>query len=433
MTRSFASLRRTFAVTALFAVAGGTGLAKETPRLAAASETNGISTARLQRAKSVLQSLVDKGELAGLVTLIIRDGRVVDLSAFGVQDLETRAPMRTDSIFRIASMTKLVTSTAVMMLFEEGRVALSDPVSRYLPEFEKVQVLGANGSLVAAKIPMTIHDLLTHRSGLTYGFIDGGTVGSAYRRLGVSDGLTVTEGTIGDNVKRLAQAPLLSQPGTEYNYSLSTDVLGRLVEVASGNDLETFFSTRIFAPLKMKDTGFSVPDADWSRFASAYTAENGKLRLIKDPEQIQMVVYSPIAYYKPGKKYFSGGAGLVSTASDYGRFLQMLASGGVLDGVRLLGPKTVELMTVSHTSDLAGDAVGRGIEFGLGVAVTTDLGRSAALGSPGAWSWGGIYGTTYWVDTKERLIGVLMAQRFPEGDLSWNRLFQTLVYQALVK
>jgi CubicO group peptidase (beta-lactamase class C family) len=348
--------------------------------------------------------------------------------------------MKTDSIFRIASMTKPITSVAAMMLFEEGKLALTDPVSKFIPAFREMKVLtrgaqGAEPTLAPARRQMTIRDLLTHRSGLTYGFLDNGQVGNAYRDGGVNDGLTIVDVPLADNVDRLARAPLVSQPGAEWHYSLSTDVLGRVVEVASGMPLDRFFAERIFGPLKMTDTSFAVPDAKWSRFVNVYTGDGqGGIRAMKDPESFGNTHMSPMISYRTGKKYFSGGAGLASTAQDYSRFAQMLLNGGELDGVRLLGPKTVELMTTSHTLDLnLGGAVtpvlGPGAEWGLGFKITSDVGATQLPGSKGMYGWTGIYGTFFWVDPKERLIGILMVQRYPGPPASAP--FQALTYQAI--
>jgi CubicO group peptidase (beta-lactamase class C family) len=399
----------------------------------------GLSAERLARMRRAIQGYVDRAELAGAVMLVARDGRLAELSAVGQQDRERRVPMRTDALFRIASQTKAITSVAVLLLYEEGRFLLTDPISRFLPEFKgpKVLVPGKDGTapqLVAAEREITIRDLLTHRSGITYGFADNGPVGDAYRKERVTDGLSSPEVSLVDNMTRLSRAPLVSQPGREYHYGLNTDVLGRLVEVVSGQPLDVFVRERLFEPLGMDDTAFVVPDAKWPRLGVVYTgAEGGGLRPMKDPESFDLVVMSPWDYYRPSKKYLSGGAGLVSTAADYARFLEMLRRGGELGGSRLLSPKTVELMTASHTHDIpSGWPVGPGKEFGLGVDVVVDLGASEILGSPGAYGWGGIYGSTYWVDPKERLVAVLMTQRFP-GDSRWTNVFRTMVYQALVR
>ena len=394
----------------------------------------GVSAERFQRLHQGMQGFVDRKEVSGIVTLVTRDGRTADMHAVGFQDVDSKTPMRTDTIFRIASMTKPVTSVAIMMLYEEGKLLLTDPVSKFIPGFKSMQVLeqGADKP-VAARRPISIRDLLTHRSGITYGFINGGAVGNGYRKNGVIDGLSSTTLTTAEAIEKLAAEPLIAQPGSAYNYSLSTDVLGRVVEVAAGQPFEAFLRERIFKPLKMNDTDFVVPDAKWSRLATVYSPDgSGGIRPMRDPETFGNTVMSPIAYYKSPKTYFSGGAGLVSTAADYARFGHMLLNGGVLDGARLLSPKTIELMTVSHTGDLGALPVaGPGRGFGLGFFVVTDLATSQTLGSPGNFGWSGIYGTTFWVDPKERLVAVMMVQRYPGSPVA--AAFQPLVYQALIK
>ena len=394
----------------------------------------GVSAERFQRLHQGMQGFVDRKEVSGIVTLVTRDGRTADMHAVGFQDVDSKTPMRTDTIFRIASMTKPVTSVAIMMLYEEGKLLLTDPVSKFIPGFKSMQVLeqGADKP-VAARRPISIRDLLTHRSGITYGFINGGAVGNGYRKNGVIDGLSSTTMTTAEAIDKLAAEPLIAQPGSAYNYSLSTDVLGRVVEVAAGQPFEAFLRERIFKPLKMNDTDFVVPDAKWSRLATVYSPDgSGGIRPMRDPETFGNTVMSPIAYYKSPKTYFSGGAGLVSTAADYARFGHMLLNGGVLDGARLLSPKTIELMTVSHTGDLGALPVaGPGRGFGLGFFVVTDLATSQTLGSPGNFGWSGIYGTTFWVDPKERLVAVMMVQRYPGSPVA--AAFQPLVYQALIK
>jgi CubicO group peptidase (beta-lactamase class C family) len=371
------------------------------------------------------------------VLLVARDGKTVAHRALGTQDVEGKLPMRPDTIFRIASMSKAVTSVAVMILLEEGRLRLEDPLSKFIPEFKDMQVAvpgkeGAEPKLVKAAREITLRDLLTHRSGISYGFSGAGPVPDAYRKLGVTDGLADPGITLAENMARLAQAPLAHDPGKAWLYSLSTDILGRVVEVASGLSLDTFLQTRIFAPLKMLDTGFSVPPEKLSRLAETSTgASGGGLRTMQDPERFGHLNLAPGDVARPGKKYLSGGAGLASTASDYARFCQMLLNRGALEGARLLSPKTLDLMTASATHDLP--SVGAGREFGLGVSVLVDLGASGQLGTPGTVGWGGIYGTTFWVDPKERLVAVLMAQRYPDGGHDWRGVFRTQVYQALVR
>lgn len=397
----------------------------------------GFDPGRLGRLSQVMEGFVARKELPGLVLLVARDGRTVAHQALGSQDLGGRRPMRPDTLFRIASMTKPVTSVATLVLLEEGRLRLDDPLSKFIPAFKGVQVAlpGKEGEAPGLGKPareITVRDLLTHRAGISYSWNGEGQVQEAYRRLGVTDGLVEPGFTLAENMARLAQAPLVHDPGKAFHYGLSTDVLGRVVEVASGQAFDAFLQARLFGPLKMTDTGFTVPPEKAARLAEVATgAEGGGLRPMKDPERFGLVNLAPEAALRPGKRYLSGGAGLVSTASDYARFLQMLLNGGVLDGVRILSPKTVELMTASHTRDLP--PVAPGMEFGLGVAVLADLGGSRQLGTPGAYGWSGLYGTVFWVDPRERLVAVLMAQRFPYAGLDWMGAFRTQVYQALVK
>lgn len=432
------TIRSAFRTLVLIALAGLVVSAQQpavAPPAAATPASVGVSAERLARLHAGMQGFIDRKEAGGIVTLIARAGKVVDVHASGFQDVAAKAPMRTDTMFRIASMTKPVTSIALMMLYEEGKLLLTDPVSKFIPAFKSSRVLeGAAEAPVPARRGINLRDLLSHRSGLTYGFLNGGPVGSGYRKNGVTDGLTVTSMTLAEAIDKLAAEPLISQPGAAWNYSLSTDVLGRVVEVASGQPFQVFLRERIFKPLRMADTDFAVPDAKWSRMATVYSPDGAAgIRPMTDPESFGNTVMSPMASYKAeGKTYYSGGAGLVSTARDYARFGQMLLNGGVLDGARLLSPKTVELMTISHTADLpASGLIGNGAQFGLGFRVVTDVGATQTLGSNGIYGWSGIYGTVFWVDPKERLVAVMLVQRYPGSAVAGA--FQPLVYQSLVK
>jgi CubicO group peptidase (beta-lactamase class C family) len=394
-----------------------------------------MSSTRLARIGPAIRRYVDQRVVAGVVTLVARNGRVVELDTAGWRDVTSRSPMRRNTIFRIASMTKAVTSVAAMMLVEEGRLRLADSVSKFIPQFRETKVRVGPDSLVPPNRPITVHDLLTHRSGLVYGFIDTSAVGKAYRAARVNDGVSGVDSTQAENMTRLAAQPLASQPGHEWRYSISVDVLGRVVEVVSGLTLEQFFQRRIFNPLRMHDTGFRVPDQKLGRLATSYTGEHGSLRAMATTDSWADGRLRLGLFGGPGTRgsstFFSGGAGLFSTADDYARFAQMLLNGGVLDGVRLLSRKTVELMTADATSDLK-DPLGPGVGFGLGFAIVRDLGASALLGSKGMYSWGGILGTSFWIDPQERLIGILMMQLFPNRD-DVNEVFQTLTYAAVVK
>ena len=396
-----------------------------------------MSSTRLGRIPAAMRRYVEQGDVVGVITLVARDGRIVSLDSAGYRDKATRSPVGRNTIFRIASMTKPVTSAAAMMLVEEDKLRPDDPVSKYIPVFERMRVRAGRGdSLVAAERPMTVHDLITHRAGLVYGFIDTSAVGDSYRAAHVTDGVDQSSATQAENVNRLGALPLASQPGQEWRYGLSTDVLGRVVEVASGMSLAEFFRRRIFEPLGMHDTGFRVPDEKLHRLATAYTESHDSLRPMAASD-VFLDGRLPMGRFSgPGARgsdtFFSGGAGLASTAGDYLRFCQMLLNGGVLDGVRLLGPKTVELMSSDATGDLTNPLGNSGIGFGLGFAVVRDLGATGKLGSPGMLSWGGILGTSFWIDPKERLVGVMMTQQFPNAD-GLSDTFQTLVYQAVTR
>ena len=395
-------------------------------------ESVGMSSERLARIRPVIDEYVKHGRIAGAVTLVMRKGKVVHLEAIG--NMDQGKPMREDTIFRIASMTKAITSVAVMILYEEGKILLSDPVSKYIPEFKGIEVAVPNDenrshTLVKAKREITIKDLLTHTSGLTYRFIGIEPWARIYKEAGISDGLSQTEGTIGDKVKRLATLPLMHNPGERFSYSLSTDVLGYLVEVVSGMTLDAFFRERIFKPLRMTDTHFFLPPEKVQRLAAVYNQLPGGpiKRMGDDADDSGNLVYSASFHYKGPRTYYSGGAGLVSTITDYARFLQMLLNGGELDGARILSRKTVELMTVNHVGDLAGD---RG--FGLGFGIVRDVGKGSELASVGQYGWGGFFYTNFIVDPKEKLICLFMSQLYPANGLNLHERFRTLAYQAIV-
>lgn len=389
----------------------------------------GFSPERLARVDTLIQDYVDREQIAGAVALVLRDGHAVHLKSYGLMNRETGTPMPEDAIFRIASMTKAVTTVAVMMLYEEGHFLLGDPVHRFIPAFENPVVAvpppaGAPDSTayvtVPAKRPITIRHLLTHTAGLTYG---DGLARAAYEAADLTGWYFADKDeTIGEAIRRLASLPLHGHPGDEWQYGYSTDVLGYLVEVVSGMPLDRFFEERIFQPLGMPDTHFFLPPEKAARLAPVYgLTEDGRLELT-EPTATTDYLHGP-------RTCFSGGAGLLSTAHDYGRFLQMLLNEGELDGVRLLSPKSVELMRADHAGDLyPWDPTA----FGLGFWVIDDLGRYGELGSAGAYGWGSAYYPIYWVDPQERLAGLILTQLLPARSLPLNRRFRTVVYQALV-
>ncbi len=400
------------------------------PRLAAPPA---VAPGRFDKVRALLQQNVDRKQVAGAVALVLHQGKPVFSVAIGSADLEAHRPMAGDSIFRIASMTKPVTSVAVLMLAEEGRFELSDPVSKFLPEFKDMRVLDPKGSgVVAAARQITIHDLLTHTSGLAYGFLAGDALGPQYREAKVSDGLAPADGSLAENVRRLAGLPLKNQPGTAWEYGLSADVLGRLVEVVSGKSLDEFFRERIFDPLGMTDTSFVLPPRKRDRLAALYRPGANKLveEVVDDPARVGTLTFSPSLAYR-GKDYFSGGAGLVSTAPDYARFLQMLLNKGELDGKRILKPETVERMTRNQIGDLKVAIGGHGDGFGYGFGVVTAAGRGKEVASAGTFSWGGIYNTYFWADPAKEVVGVLMTQLYPYDHLSIREDFKRLTNEAL--
>lgn len=395
------------------------------------------AASRFESVDRLLEKHVERQQIAGAVALVMQKGKVIYSTAVGMQDQEAESPMRSDTIFRIASMTKPVASVAVMMLRDEGRLDLDDPVSKFLPEFADPQVLEVDSTggqrLVEARREITIRNLLTHTSGLSYGFLSPPPLRERYAAAGVSDGLVETSGTIADNTRRLANVPLANHPREAWQYGLSTDVLGRLVEVVSGQALDSFLREQIFEPLGMRDTHFVLPEDKTSRLAALYRpAEDGTIeRVGKGPQAAGGVTYSATYPYASMGTYFSGGAGLVSTAADYAHFLQMLLNDGELDGVRLLKPGTVAEMTRNQIGDLIILFPIHGDKFGLGFGVHGPRSEERNGASVGTYSWGGIFHTYFWVDPSQELIGILMTQLYPFDHLSLWADFQQQVYAAL--
>jgi len=390
-----------------------------TPLPTAKPEEVGLSEAALDRLSAALSDRIGNGHIPGAVALIARHGKVAYHRRFGRQDPASDKPMGTDAIFRIYSMTKPVVSVAVMMLWEEGRFLLGDPIGKYIPAFNDTMVgviSGGGYGLTDPDRAITVQDLLRHTSGLTYEFRGNTPVHEAYTAARVAR----LKQTNADQVEELAGLPLLHQPGTSWEYSRSTDVLGRLVEVVSGQTLGRFLAERILTPLGMVDSGFSVPAAEQSRIAEPFA---------KDPENGTDVALLNIR--RPAL-FESGGGGMVATAMDYARFLGMLLGNGRLGSVRLLGRKTVELMTSDHlgTISASSDLLPPGHGFGLGFAVRTQPGLAPFPGSVGTYYWGGAAGTTFWVDPVERLYAVLMIQAPVQREL-YRVLFRDMVYAAV--
>jgi CubicO group peptidase (beta-lactamase class C family) len=399
-----------------------------------APEKVGLSVAGLKRIDMLLRSAVEQKHLAGGVALVARHGKIGYLDAVGMSDVEAGRAMAADTLFRIASMTKPVTSVAVMMLVDEGKIKLTDPVSKYIPEFKNPQVLVADGNRYhtrPAKLEPTIRDLLNHTSGLTYGFFDREFLGDLYRKAGVSDGIVQTQGTLADNIRKLARLPLMFDPGSAWEYGLSTEVLGRVVEVASDKSLDEFFRERIFRPLGMHDTYFFLPDAKRPRLAALYRPDKDQRieRVGDDRQKVKELMYSASYPYRGPKTYFSPGAGLVSTAPDYARFLQMLLNGGRANGVRLLKAETVKQMTENQIGELKPWITSHGDKFGYGFGVVSPAGKDVA--SVGTYGWGGIFYTYFLVDPKKDLVAVFMTQVYPTDHLKLHEEFERRVYKAL--
>ena len=393
-------------------------------------ERAGMSSERLERLDAVLKSYVDNGQVAGQVAMVLRNGRVVYSTANGWQNKEADIPMSEDSIFRIASQTKALVSTGIMILHERGQLDISHPLSRYIPEWGNMQVAvsESNGSyrLEEARRPITIRHLLTHTGGVSYG---SGPAREQWEEAGFQGWYFANKNEpILNSIKRMAALPLDQHPGEEYIYGYNTDILGAVIEVASGKDLNTFLREELFEPLEMNDTHFYLPQEKAERLAVVYEATpRGGVQAISATDGMQSQ-----GLYLEGSgpnRSFSGGAGLLSTANDYARFLQMTLNGGELDGERILSRKTIELMTTDHLGDIP---FRDGQGFGLGFFVVTDLGERGVLGSEGEYGWGGAYHTTYWVDPEEELVVVYLTQLIPAQGVDDYSKLRSGIYQAII-
>ena len=392
-------------------------------------EDVGMSSERLERIMPVLQSYVDEGELVGVVSMIARRGQVVHFDHYGTLNKESGQAVEDDSLFRIYSMTKPITSLAIMMLYEEGKLQLNDPVSNYLPEFNNLKVASAGGALQDVDREMTIQMLLTHSAGLTYGVFGDTLVDRQYRNAGV-----MVSPDLETFVDRVGNMPLQYQPGTRFHYSIATDVLGAIVERVSGQSFGSFLNERIFTPLEMEDTFFQVPSDKVNRFGTNHTfnPSSGELEISDRPESSNFV---------NRQTFESGGGGLISTAEDYMRFSQMVLNGGELDGVRIIGSKTLEYMTQNHLPGIFGDhgqhpgdqlpGFANGTGFGLGFAVAEDQTAVGGIGSDGEYYWGGAAGTIFWIDPVEELIGIVMIQHM-NVQIPLRATFKALTYGAIV-
>ncbi len=396
----------------------------------------GLSAERLSLIGTHLHKYVDDERLPGTYVLVSRGGKVAYVDRYGQRDCERNLPVEADTLYRIYSMTKPITSIAAMQLYEQGMFQLGDPISRWLPNFANTRVFAGGNALAyqtrEPKREITVHDLLTHMSGLTYDFHLAHFVDEIYRKNGFVWGMP---GDLEHSCDVLASLPLLFEPGSEWNYSYSTDVLGRLVEVLSGQSLDEYFAQHILEPLKMSDTGFSVPASEAQRFTSNYAPNPKTLKrtLLDDAET---------SAYLSAPKALSGGGGLVSTMADYHRFTQMLLAGGTLDGTRIIGRATLAYMTQNHLPDgkdltavgrpLFAEAAFDGVGFGLGFSVNLDPPKTKMLGSAGEFAWGGAASTAFWVDPAEEITVVFLTQLLPSSTHPIRPELKALVYQALL-
>lgn len=399
-------------------------------------QVEGLVSARLLNVEDHIdRQYIQPGKLPGTLTLVARRGKIAYVKAQGLMDVERNKPVCRDTIFRIYSMTKPVTSIAMMQLYEQGRFLLDDPVHKYIPAFKNLRVYKSgvypNFLTTPATSTMTIRDLFTHMSGLTYGFMNRTNVDAAYRELGLDGSRNLTLETL---VNQLAELPLEFSPGTAWNYSVSTDVLGYLVQLLSGQPFEEYLREHIFEPLNMPDTGFQVHDDQLDRFAACYQYQPGdQFRLQDDPEK---------SHFRRNGKFFSGGGGLVSTIDDYFHFAQALCNGGEFQGQRIIGRKTLEFMRSNHlpdNQDLPALAVGSfsetpyaGTGFGLGFSVKTDVAKSQTSGSVGEYGWGGLASTNFFIDPVEDMVMIFMTQLIPSSSYAIRQELRAIVNGALV-
>ena len=387
-----------------------------------------VDYGRLARIDTLINGYIQRGWINGVVTLVIKDNKVMQYKSYGYADVDSRQPMRKDDLFRLASQTKAVVSTAVMILYEEGKLTLDEPIADFMPAFRHPRVLDnfnaadTTYTTVPAKREITFRDLLTHTSGLDYPSIGSPKMKAIYAKAGIPVGLGYIDLNLEERMNALARLPLIHQPGEQWTYGLSIDVLGALVEVISGEDLEQFLAEKIFHPLGMKDTYFNVPASKASRLTTVYT-EDSLAHVIKWTKEKMGI--DP-AYPVMKKHYFSGGAGLTSTAYDYAIFLQMLLNGGRYNGVQVLFPRTIQMMT-SGQMNFTRDGYDN---FGLGFNITSCLSAARGPRHEGSFSWGGFFGTTYWVDPKAGLIGLFMTQQTPNSHADLETKFEQLLYAS---
>jgi CubicO group peptidase (beta-lactamase class C family) len=402
-----------------------------------APSTVGVSADRLSRIDHFIQEYIDKKQLNGSTAIIVRDGKIVYYKAFGYYNVEKKIPMQKDHIFRIASMSKPIISTGVMILYEEGKFLLDDPVSKYIPEFKNPQVLDKYNAADTtyttkpAKREITVRDLLSHTSGIGYAQIGSPQANAIYYKYGINGGIGTPYSTLKEIIPRLAKLPLFNNPGEAYLYGLNTDVLGYFIEVVSGMPLDKFLQQRLFGPLGMKDTYFYLPESKQSRLVPLYLEDKSSIRIQDSIIPLNGTFWRDFPKTKGGS-YFSGGAGLSSTAYDYALFSTMMMYGGSLGGVRILSPHTVRLMTSNQigTIPMWGDPNNPN-RFGLGFGVYTEKSESVSPVRAGTFDWGGMFATHFWIDPKSRVVAVFMRNIWPTTTWGFGDGVKNVVYQAL--
>ena len=393
-------------------------------------EKNHFSAERLQRIDKIIQQFIDSNWIAGAIALVAKDGRIVYHKAIGYDDKEKNKPLKKDAIWRIASQTKAITSVAVMMLYEDGKILLDEPISKYIVEFKKPVVLDkfnkadSSYTTLPAKREITIRDLLTHTSGIGYAQIGSETTNAIYAKAGIVGGIGLKGGLLADNIKKLGKLPLEHQPGERFTYGLNTDVLGYLIEVVSGMNLDKFFRKNIFDPLGMNDTYFYIPKEKQSRLAKLHKDDESK-HVTNTPETISVNgTFYPDYPNLEGGSFYSGGGGLVSTALDYAVFMQMLLNKGTYNGKHILSQRSIELMTMNQITQ-------PGFHFGLGFQIVTNTEEPKSVVSLGTYSWGGMFASSYWIDPKEKIVAQFVLQQYPFSHGAIAEKFKVAVYSAL--
>jgi len=391
----------------------------------------GVDYERLSRIDTLMNDYVKNNWIKGAVTLVIKDNQIIQFRGYGYADAETKKPMATDAIFRIMSQTKAITSIGIMILYEQGKLLLDQPVGDFIPEFknqlvlEKFNAADTTYTTVPSKRNITVRDLLTHTSGIDYAAIGTNTMKAIYAKAGIPSGLGYFDADLLAQMKRLGKLPLAFQPGARFQYGLNSDLLGCLIEVISGQTLDQFFRKNIFDPLGMKDSYFNVPASKADRLASVYT-EDSLHQIIRWTHSFREIDPD---YPIMNKHYFSGGAGLSSTAFDYAIFLQMLLNGGIYNGKKILSPRSVEMITSNQLDFHYNDTN----DFGLGFEIVTEKGANLGPKNKGSFSWGGYYGTNYWADPKANLVCLIMTQQTPNSHGDLSNKFTALVYSSLKK